>query len=69
MKKGYYKADVVYGVYYYGDCLEDENEEVLRPIDFYTYLTRLHDDEQITTFMDEYDIDIYNKIDNEYGVE
>ena len=68
MEKGYYKASVVDGVYFYGEVLDDPETECLSPELFYDLLPAVGDDEEIVTYMDEESIAIYNAIRDEYGI-
>lgn len=55
MKKGYYKADTLNGVWFYGENLDEPETEVLSAREFYELLPVVGDDETMTTFMDESD--------------
>ena len=68
MKKGYYKANSIHGVYYYGETLDEPETNVLPLRDFYDLLPVVGDDEEIFTFMDESDREVFDLIDSEYGV-
>ena len=65
MKTGYYTADSVNGVHYYGVVL-DIDADVLEPKEFYKHLK---DGNTIYTFFAASDEEIFNKIDSEYGID
>lgn len=66
MKKGYYKANSINGVYFCGETLDEPETEVLSARDFYELLSIT--DKEITTFMDESNIEIFDQINFEYGI-
>jgi hypothetical protein len=66
--KGYYKADKISCVYYYGDIFCEIDEEVMSPRDFQSSLKNLGDDESIITFIDESTQEILDEIEAEYGL-
>lgn len=68
MRKGYYKANVIHGVYFYGETLDEPETDVINASLFYDLLPVVDDDEEITTFMDESNSDIYESIKDEYGI-
>ena len=66
--KGYYKADKINGVYYYGDVFYEIVEEVMSAPDFQSSLKDLVDGESIITFIDESTQEILDEIEAEQGV-
>ncbi len=69
MKTGYYTATTSRGVEYHGDLLERDDVEICTPKVFYNCLFTLTDEEEIFTFMDMNDEEIYTKILEEYGIQ
>ena len=66
--KGYYKADKINGVYYYGDIFCELDEGVMSARDFQSSLKNLGDGESIITFIDESTQEILDEIEAEHGV-
>ena len=64
MKTGYYSADNDYGVQYYGPVMYG-NVDVLSPEDFYD---SLHHGGELYTYISLGDHEIYQKIEDEYGI-
>jgi hypothetical protein len=67
-KKGYYKADTVNGVWYYGDILDEPNTDIMRPEAFYAAIRHLEAGEVLTTFLGPEDEEVYEVILDEYGI-
>lgn len=69
MKMGYYKANIVNGVYFYDTLLGEPKTDVLKAEDFLEALPDLEDGEEITgRFFGPDDEDIFNEIVMTYGV-
>lgn len=68
LKKGYYQAETTNGVYFIGDILDDEDQDVTDARSFADSLKTLGDDEVIVAFFDESTADIFEEIDSEYGI-
>jgi len=68
MKKGYYKAKSINGVYFYGESLDEPENNIWSPHAFYDLLPVVGDDDEVFTFMDESDREVFDLIDSEYGV-
>jgi len=68
MKTGYYKADTINGVYFYDTILDEPETEVINPIRFYQELKHLEESETLTTFIGPESEGLYNRIQNEYGI-
>ena len=66
--KGYYKADNIRGVYYYGDVFSGIDEEVMSARDFQSSLKDLGGGKSIITFIDESTQEILDEIEAEYGI-
>ena len=66
--KGYYKADNIRGVYYYGDIFSEIDEEVISARDFQSSLKDLGGGKSIITFIDESTQEILDEIEAEYGI-
>ena len=66
--KGYYKADNIRGVYYYGDIFCEIDEEVMSARDFQSSLKDLGGGKSIITFIDESTQEILDEIEAEYGL-
>ena len=66
--KGYYKADNIRGVYYYGDVFSVIDEEVMSARDFQSSLKDLGGGKSIITFIDESTQEILDEIEAEYGL-
>lgn len=66
-KVGYYQADLINGVTYIGDALEDDSTEVSSPIFFQKHLSD-SDFDGMVTFLDESSEGIFSEIDEEYGI-
>ncbi len=67
MKKGYYSADTINGVCFY-DTEMDLDVEILNPSEFMDSLDGLDAGEIIYTFMDISDYEIFEEIEDNYGV-
>lgn len=65
-KVGYYVADIVNGITYYGDILDDPDIDVLTHAEFYEELDTLL--ASVVTFIDLGDEEFFNKLNTEYGV-
>lgn len=68
MKIGYYKADSINGVWFYGEYLDEPEAKVWSPYDFYDLLPVVGDDEEITTFIGTEDNEAFEAIEREYGI-
>lgn len=68
MKTGYYKADVLNGVYFASEVLEDTEQDVLTPRRFQEALNTCGENETLCSFFDETSFDVLNEIIAEYGV-
>ena len=68
MKKGYYTADSITGVSFYGDHFDEPETEVMPAQLFYESLPTVKIDETIVTFIEESDIQVLEAIDDEYGI-
>ena len=66
MKAGYYCADAVRGVYYFGDIIEDPEANVMHPRVFADSLK--YAQEPIYSWFDESRKEIFAQIDLEYGI-
>lgn len=67
-KKGYYQADCQNGVTYLGSVLEDSSVHVSDPGFFLHTIPYIDHDESLTTFLDESNEDIFDTINETYGV-
>lgn len=68
MKTGYYQADTINGVTFYGTELENNNTEISTPRHFADGLKNLGDDETIIAFFSEAEAEILQEIAEEYGI-
>ena len=66
MRVGYYCADLVNGVHYIGDMVEDPEATIIKPCEFYEALKYV--DEPIYTFFHPEHEAIYDLIEEEYGI-
>ena len=66
MKVGYYCAEEVSGVYYWGEIIEDPEIDIMRPLDFLESLSSTQ--EPIYTYLDSSSEEIYDAIETQYGV-
>ena len=67
LKVGYFKANTIDGIYFCGDFLRN-NEEVMPLDEFVTALSHLEERQEIATFMNEHQEEIYFKLVREYGI-
>lgn len=66
MKTGFYCADEINGVYFFGKSLDEPEIDVFTPRMFYDAL--LYTQEPIYTFLDVEHEEIYDLIVEEYGI-
>ena len=67
-KTGYYQADTINGIHFLGELLENPETELTAPSDFAGSLDALKDDEIIVAFFDESNKEIFDSINDEYGI-
>jgi hypothetical protein len=67
LKVGYLKANTVDGIYFEGDFLKN-NQEIMPLADFITALATLEERQEITTFINAEQEDIYFKLVRDYGI-
>ena len=67
-KVGYYEADTITGVTFYGALMEDPNTDIMDANDFYKSLDTVEEAETIYAFFGPEDKEIWEKINEEYGI-
>ena len=67
-RTGYYQADNINGVMFYGKLMEDSDVDIIPPKDFFESLDTLDDDEIIYTFIGPEDAETLATIESEYGI-
>lgn len=67
-KPGYYIADRVHGVQYKDWVLDNPDAEVILPLDFLDEIPYVQDGQIIVTVLEPYHKDIFDEIEENYGI-
>jgi hypothetical protein len=67
-KAGYYEADTINGVSFYGEFMEDPNVDIMSANDFHNSLDTVEETETIYAFFGPEDQETWERVNEEYGI-